>query len=596
MRKTLGVTLPIVPAASWKRALLLYPSQAFCPDPSTRPVVIRTQLLKLHSYLRSAGIPEVQIIDLELELGRPIDEAELKEFLDDALRLIGPEPYDFIGISCYTSVSYTATLEIARALRRVQPDSVIAVGGYHCLASADDFDDVPAIDYVVQGDGVAFLAALMRGEELPRIVSFGGAPVDPTQIRYEEYPYRYVRQPGVAHVQLSKGCPFTCAFCCEPFVGNSRYVPMAVEEAIDEIDLVIRTLNPDKILIEDLIFGFNAHWRYEFLAALRDRNYPQIFWVEMRADTITEQTAELMGQQNFDVTIGLESASPSTLGYMKKARDPASYIRSFRRSAELLQRAGVPTTFSIMLNFPGETLTSFRETITQCEEVLSGTDAPFFRFDFFEYSFYPGNETYATIAQLSAELGTEINDRHWYQLRDGRMLDQAICSTPSRQLRQEVGRGATRTYFKDAVERIKVRQEQGGQMRSRLFWNYDFAMRFIRYCQIQDVNIFKLRLTADESVLATAALALADTHRHITAQILARLQATRADTWQLRQAIWEASFDWIVQQVDSGALSRVSCSGVEGIAAEFARTGCDVLLSRLEASGVARSRRWKEFL
>lgn len=51
------MTLQVRTAAKWNRALLLYPSQAFCSDPGTRPVVIRTQLLKLYSYLRTAGVP-----------------------------------------------------------------------------------------------------------------------------------------------------------------------------------------------------------------------------------------------------------------------------------------------------------------------------------------------------------------------------------------------------------------------------------------------------------------------------------------------------------------------------------------------------------
>ena len=543
-------------AARPRRALLLYPSQLFCADPETYPVVIRTQLVKLYSYLRAAGVPEVRIIDLELELGRPTSEAEVAWFVDEASRLIGREPYDFIGISCYTSVSYTATLEVVEALRELQPDALVAVGGYHCLSDPEDFEDVAGIDFVVRGDGLQFLESLLRGEPLPRVASFTGSAPDPQPMRYDEYPYRYRELPAVAHLQLSRGCPFTCAFCCEPFLGNSRYTPLEVDDALAQVDEVVRVFQPDKVILEDLLFGFHARWRHEFLEALRDRRYPQIFWAEMRADTVTERTAELLAQQNFELTIGLEAASPATLLRMRKAKEPESYIRSFHRLADVVQAKGVPTTFTIMLNYPGETLSSFDETMTNIEATLARHARPYFRFDFLEYEFYPGNETHARIDDLAAEHGTEIGDRRWYARRDGRMLEEARCSVPSIRLVDEVGAAAVHTYFEGRASRVRRRQDELGELRTRLFRSYRFVRRLQRRLPALGAEDLLARFLSREASRVARGVALAASlHRGLARSLGGALEEEGGPSWKLRAVAWETALDWICDRVGADELA-----------------------------------------
>ena len=585
------------PATQWKRALLLYPSQLFCADPTTYPVVVRTQLVKLYSYLRAAGVPDVRVLDLELELGRPLSEESVALFLDGAQRLIGAEPYEFVGISCYTSVSYTATLEVARRLRQVQPDALVAVGGYHCLARAEDFAGLPEIDHVVRGDGLLFLDAVFRAEDLPRVVSFTGSAPNPQPMRFDEYPYRHRNLPSVAHVQVSRGCPFQCSFCCEPFMGNGTHMPLEVDAALEQIDIVIRAYQPDKVIIEDLLFGFHAQWRYAFLEALRDRRYSQIFWVEMRADTITERTADLLAQQNFDLTIGLEAASAATLVQMNKAKHPEAYIRSFHQAADRLHAKGVPATFSIMLNFPGETLTGFRETMDNVESALARTSSPYFRFDFFEYAFYPGNETYARIDALQSQLGTEVVDRRWYARRDGTMLEAALCSTPSRTLSEEVGPAAIRTYFRGRVGAVERDQEQRGQLRSQLFWNYRFVRRLQRRsAALGSGNLFARDLDPDTHAVAVGVATLASLHRELTRRVSERIEASHPPSWPLRSAAWEVAFDVICERTRDGD-DAASAGDRDGILRDLpALAAARVDDARFERRGAADPQPWVAYV
>lgn len=534
-----------------RRFLLVYPSQFYCPDPDTYPIVMRTQLVKLYSFLRARSVSQVRILDLELELGRPCDDREVDQFLERAGALVGSERWDFIGISCYTSVSYTATLEVANLLRVIHPKAVIAVGGYHCLASPEDFTGCNAIDHVVRGDGLPFLDSLLRGELLPRVVSYSGTAPDPNPMLYSEYPYRYRKHPPVAHIQLSRGCPFQCHFCPEPFTGNSRFVPLPVDEAIAKVDNLIRVHRPDKVIIEDLIFGFHAGWRYDFLEALRDRRYTQIFWAEMRVDTITERTAALLSEINFDLTIGLESASAATLQSMGKTNNPERYIQSFAEVARTVQMHQVPTTFTIMLNFPGETLETFDETMFRLEDAYERVQRPQYRFDFLEYSFYPGNRTYEDIDDLKVRFGTEVEDRKWYLRRDGLMLEKSLVAAPSARLVEQVGSDSVHRYYQSRVDRILAKHQVDGDLRSRLFWSYRFVRSLQRrWGAIDGEDYFARDLEPQIRMRARSMAALAEAHFSLTSTLSTAQERTMRATWTSRMDAWRTAFELLNKRLD----------------------------------------------
>jgi radical SAM superfamily enzyme YgiQ (UPF0313 family) len=528
--------------------LLVYPSQLFCPAPHWYPIVVRTQLVKLYSFLRSQGI-DARILDLELELGRPEDEIEVEGFLEGARRLIGAETYDLVGISCYTSVNYTSTLAIAALLREVQPGARIAVGGYHCLGKPSDFADCGDIDHVVRGDGIQFLDAWLSGASLPKFLSFDGHAPDPNPMLYGDYPYRYRSTASIANIQVSRGCPFPCRFCSEPFIGNSRFTPLPVDEAIRSIDEVIAALDPDKIVIEDLLFGFNAKWRYSFLEALRDRKHRQLFWVEMRADTVTERTVELLSQMNFELTIGLESASPHTIRVMEKARHPERYIEGFFTTARLVQKFEVPTNFSVMLNYPGETFESFTETMDNIERAQRHESDPHFRFDFFEYSFYPGNHVFEEIDDLEARFGTRMADRAWYTRRDGRMLEMALSEVPSRALLERVGLDRVHDYFDERTARVHARTSATGHLRCQLVRSWRFVCALQRRLpELRRENFFARRLAEGTRRRAASIAALSGAHAVVMHRLI---ESVGRPSWLTRHRIWSRLVDRFAEQIST---------------------------------------------
>jgi hypothetical protein len=530
-------------------ALLLYPSQFYCADPTTAPIVVKTQFLKLLRCLRDHGA-RVDIVDLELELGRPRTSIECDKFLSLTRSRIAGKCYDFIGISCYTSMSFLSTVAVSKLARELYPTAIIAVGGYHALGRPEDFIGEKQIDFIVRGSGVKFLHALQSSAAPERVCAFNGLSESLTETLYDEYPYRNRGEPGVAHVQLSQGCPFQCHFCCEPFIGNSKYEPLDVDTALSEIDRAVNALAPRKIVIEDVIFGFNARWRYEFLTRLRKREYNQVFWLEMRADTLTERTVALLADMNVYITVGLEALSPATLKHMNKTANPDRYLRSFHESVALANRFQLPVTYSIMLNYPGETWRSYVETMDGIDSTMIADEGgQSHRFDFYEYAFYPGNAVFQSIQKLRDECGPEAGDPEWYKRTTGDMLDMSRCSAPSKELIEHVGGSQIHSYYNERVEQINERCRPTARSFLLRNWRFVEGLRS-RYPSDRWNQVYSRSGSANVRAMQQQLVQLARLHDALASERVRRCEREQAPSWWTRNAIWNDALDVICARSD----------------------------------------------
>ena len=108
----------------------------------------------------AAAIPadhEVQVLDLRLY-----------RFADHAFqRALARFRPDLVGFTAYSHES-GAMKRLAAIVRRLLPKTRIVVGGHHATVAPADCN-IPAIDYIVRGEGcapfAALVAALNRGEE-----------------------------------------------------------------------------------------------------------------------------------------------------------------------------------------------------------------------------------------------------------------------------------------------------------------------------------------------------------------------------------------------------------------------------------------------
>jgi hypothetical protein len=175
-------------------------------------------ILYLASYLRRAGIEAyVQLTDADEA------PADLERSLSALVKRVRPK---LVGISLKWFHHVARGLEVARALRRIDPSIRILFGGNSASFWWKELLALDCVDFVGLGDGELPLLALVRGDEgPPNVVRRGAqkAPMDYVQsaktddVYYSHFDELFLSQLDLhsfsGWVQPGKGCGENCLYC-----------------------------------------------------------------------------------------------------------------------------------------------------------------------------------------------------------------------------------------------------------------------------------------------------------------------------------------------------------------------------------------------
>jgi radical SAM superfamily enzyme YgiQ (UPF0313 family) len=246
--------------------LLAYPSSFNCSI-GIDDVDLKTSLLVLGSYL-SRYYP-IEYMDFEIAVGRPNSPTQIKRFERRVRNYFAEHKFDILGLSCWTSMSYRATLLVARVFRELYPDKLIVVGGYHPTARPEEFKLPDQLfDYIICGEGEQAFRDIIE-----RFVS-SGLPQEPTVVqgvstKSEEFvPCNWDLVDSFAtrhfpnglpklYVYLSRGCPFDCSFCMES-LKDRRWRALTPQQAIDQIQEAAERYRSEIVGIADACFGLRG--------------------------------------------------------------------------------------------------------------------------------------------------------------------------------------------------------------------------------------------------------------------------------------------------------------------------------------------------
>jgi anaerobic magnesium-protoporphyrin IX monomethyl ester cyclase len=276
---------------------------------------------------------------------------------------------------------------IARATQLIRPHAQhIIVGGPHPTAvGADVFDDLPAIDAAVQGEGEEIIAPLLQwlstdqAQLPPGGVRVRGAeftasvpPADLSTILrpardllpHGAYRYLFATRRGFATMITSRGCPFSCSFC-DKSVSGSRWRARGAVDVVDEMAQLAAsgvgfinfyddnfTLQRKRVVAicdEILRRGLDIHWK-----------------CEGRVDSVDLQLLQLMARAGCQVVAyGVESANPETLALLRKDIE----VGQARSAFAATRQAGLRSLAYMILGAPGETIDDVRRSIDFCREI-----------------------------------------------------------------------------------------------------------------------------------------------------------------------------------------------------------------------------------
>jgi len=402
------------------RVLLVFPGSLFGGDWARGPRV-KPELVTLWTELRRGGL-EVEVLDLEAELGLPRDDDARAAFLHAAESLLGERPADLALVSCWSALQYSASVAVAECLRRLHPQTVIAAHGHHASARPDDFaDEGSPFDWVIVGEAeraaLELADAVEAGEPgvrscrviegMPLALDAGHLP------DLAGYPYAKPGLPDVA-VSLSRGCPYNAPACLlrPGGAGWHAYPPEAAATVIERA----AALDPGRIDVLDPAFGYDPAWRRAALQLLHraDRRGVAVS-LAARPDGLARVDLDHVYLARAQLRLDVGTLSWRLLRRTGEAPDPRAAVA---HAVDLLTYAnakGVVTLVSFTFNRPGETEETAHDTLDELERLIGELPNTTLRLQASSWAFQPSGDLEADLESPQRRFGTEVVHPEWWK-------------------------------------------------------------------------------------------------------------------------------------------------------------------------------------
>jgi radical SAM superfamily enzyme YgiQ (UPF0313 family) len=164
---------------------------------------------------------------------------------------------DIVGLTAYT-FQVNAVKKISQQIKKMNPHTLIVVGGHHATVAPHDFYE-PSIDIVVKGEGVlTFNEIVKRIEKRQSLSDLQGislkidghfkeneskfiSDLDILPIPRRELAFEVPSQGKFQEFALlvtSKGCPHRCNFCCCWKTTGGKYLTRDLQAVIEEMKII----------------------------------------------------------------------------------------------------------------------------------------------------------------------------------------------------------------------------------------------------------------------------------------------------------------------------------------------------------------------
>lgn len=342
--------------------------------------------------MKNAGF-EFDLLDIDAH--RPSDE--------EVERTIGKRRYDVVCMGCIVT-GYKIVKSLAALIKSRHPHATIIVGNSVATSIIDTLLKRTRVDIAVMSEGDytigELLRALSRREPIeqvrgicflrdgeivrtpprPLIKDISTLPfIDYSLFDVETYieTSRYaVNDPlpiprekiRALPINTARGCVSNCTFCYHVF-HRKPYRYRRPESLVSEIKELIENYSINHLLLWDELTFFSKKQALAFAETMIEENV-HVDWVGNCRGNLFDSDDDIgiMEKMKQAGCIGmgysLESADPDILRAMNKHLT----VEQFSRQTRLLQRAGIPTTTSLVFGYPQETPDTIRKTFDCCIE------------------------------------------------------------------------------------------------------------------------------------------------------------------------------------------------------------------------------------
>ncbi|MCI7145807.1 MAG: tRNA (N(6)-L-threonylcarbamoyladenosine(37)-C(2))-methylthiotransferase MtaB [Clostridiales bacterium] len=320
-----------------------------------------------------------------------------------------------INTCTVTSVADRKSRQYIRRMKKVNPDSIVAVTGCYAQTSPDEVASIPGVDVITgtneKGRLVDEICDLHEGRlSGERICIHTAEDLD----EFEELGIMQGSQERTrAYIKVQEGCDRYCSYCVIPYArGPVR--SRDLEDILKEAKSLVSAGYREIVLtgINTALYGFERGGRgiEEAVAAVDALEGDFRIRLSSLEPAVVNSTyvKELLRYERLchHLHMSAQSGSDSVLRAMNRPYDSKEYYRLVDTLYEFDECYGIST--DMIVGFPGETEADFRDT---CRMV---SDCGFCKTHIFKYSKRPMTKA----AAMSGQVSPQVKDKRAGILRD----------------------------------------------------------------------------------------------------------------------------------------------------------------------------------
>jgi radical SAM superfamily enzyme YgiQ (UPF0313 family) len=322
----------------------------------------------------AGAIPEhiVDILDLNIDKSYGIKEME-KKLID----------YDLVGITCM-SPSFRMVLNICKLAKRNNIQTIL--GGFHPTLDPSIIDQYDCINMIVRGEGEITFKELLSGKpkkeilglsyrengrvyhnpNRPFIKNLDELPF-PRNDLVDHSPYHYTWVPAWV-CETSRGCPFTCSFCCVHEFYSRTYRTKSPERVIKELFQIPPKAKLVFFVDDNFTLNKKRVMRICELIQKTHLNKSLVFACQSRVDDIAnnpDMVKEMRKSGFICFFLGFESLKQMALDRMEKGYS----LDKVRECVNICHKNGIIVFGSFIIGNIGETKEDTRENFKLMKEI-----------------------------------------------------------------------------------------------------------------------------------------------------------------------------------------------------------------------------------
>jgi anaerobic magnesium-protoporphyrin IX monomethyl ester cyclase len=292
---------------------------------------------------------------------------------------------DVVGVSMFT-FNRRRSSDLLRLAREACPSAVLLVGGPHPTHLAREvFEDCPALDAIVSGEGeLPLLGVMERLQGDPGGDLWKGAPglllreggrsavqppledLDLMGAPVDHFEADFLDDVGqLAYLSTSRGCPATCNFCNTPEFWGSAIRFRSAAGVVREMGLLRERHGLTYFSFRDDTFTANKGRTLALMTQIRDSGLHPLWNCQSRVNLLDEDRAVAMKRAGCEfIQFGVEHGSERVLVLL----DKGTRMAQVHKAMQLVRRVGMNLGIYLITGIPGETW----EDVRQSEALIRG--------------------------------------------------------------------------------------------------------------------------------------------------------------------------------------------------------------------------------